>query len=65
MLPLKDAKIGSWKFAASGEADSEPAILLVDTIFHLEEHVFLGPIHHPRQLHSLNGVECYLVHLVR
>lgn len=62
-LALKYAKICSRKFAATREADSEPAVPLADAIFHLEKDIFLGPIHHPRQLHLLHRVERHLVHL--
>lgn len=64
-LTLKYAKICSRKFAATREADSEPAIFLVDAIFHLEEHVLLGPIHHPRELGFFDGIEGLLMHLIR
>lgn len=64
VFPLKNAEICSRKFTASGEADSEPTIFLVDAIFHLEKNILLGPIHHPRQLHLFNGIECHLMHLI-
>lgn len=62
--PLKYAKVCPRKFAASGEADSEPLVPLVDAIFHLEEDVLLGPVHHPRELHLLDGIQSHLMHLI-
>lgn len=64
-LALKYAKICSWKLSAPRETDSEPGVPLVDAIFHLEKDISLGPVHHPRQLDLLHGVECHLVHLIR
>lgn len=64
VFPLKNAEIRPGKFSAPWEADSEPAIFLADAIFHLEEHVLLGPVHHPRESHLLHGIERHRVHLI-
>lgn len=64
ILTLKNAKICSRKLPASREADGEPAIFLVDAIFHLEKYVLLGPIHHPRESRFLDRIECHLMHLI-
>lgn len=64
VFPLKNAKISPWKFATSRKANGEPAVSLVDAIFHLEKDISLGPVHHPREFHLLNRVECHLMHLI-
>lgn len=65
LLPLKNAKICSRKFTSTREPDSEPAVLLVNAIFHLKKDVLLGPIHHPRQFNFLDRIQGDLVHLIR
>lgn len=65
VFALKNAEIRPGKFAAPWEADSEPAIFLTDAIFHLEEHVLLGPVHHPRESNFVHGIERDGVHLRR
>lgn len=64
VVALEEAEIRSRKVAASREADSEPAIPVVDAILHLEKHIFLGPVHHPRELRLLGRIQSHLMHLV-
>lgn len=60
---LENAEISSRKIPTSGEADSEPTIFLVDAIFHLKEHVSLGPVNHPRELRFFRWIKSDLMHL--
>lgn len=64
VVSLEKAEIRSREVAASREADSEPAIPVVDAIFHLEKHIFLGPVHHPCEFRVLSRIQCHLMHLV-
>lgn len=65
VVSLEKAEIRSREVAASREADSEPGIPVVDAILHLEKHIFLGPVHHPREPRLLSRIQSHLMHLVR
>lgn len=53
ILILKEANIRIRQAAALGETQIEPAVLFVESILQVEEHLLLVPVDHPAQLNLL------------
>lgn len=53
ILVLKETDIRIAQAAALREAEIEPAVLLIEGVLQVEEHLLLVPVHHPAQLDLL------------